>query len=236
MYSSHPPAPHDKTLVLLSGGLDSAVALALARQNTCGKLYTMAFDYKQRHKKELLMADELAAYYKAIHIEFPLPALDFFTGLKGTDEVTPGTRFPDAFEGLPGIHKEGVPLLPRTWKPGRNIAFFSLAGAYAWWEGINLISCGIHAEDQPGYPDCSGLFLTNMEQTLQSGLSYTVNIWAPLLNMNKTEIVHLGSKLEVPFKFTWSCYAGGDKPCLKCDACIRRAKAFARADIEDPVK
>ena len=236
MYSTHPPAPHDSTLVLLSGGLDSAVALALARQNTCSKLYTIAFDYKQRHKKELGFADELATHCKAIHIEIPMPALDFFTGLKSTDEVTPGTRYPRGFEDLPGVHKDGVPLIPRTWKPGRNIMFFSFAGAYAWWEGINLISCGIHAEDQPGYPDCSSLFLAHMEQTLQAGLSYTINIWAPLLNMTKAEIVGLGSRLKVPFELTWSCYAGEDKPCKTCDACIRRAKAFALCGREDPVK
>jgi len=115
--------------------------------------------------------------------------------------------------------------------------FFSFAGAYAWWEGINLISCGIHSEDQPGYPDCSSLFLQNMENTLQAGLSYTINIWAPLLNMNKIEIVTLGSKLEVPFELTWSCYGPvGDKPCLKCDACIRRERAFAYVGIKDPVR
>jgi len=236
MYSTHPPAPHDHTLVLLSGGLDSAVTLALARQNTCSKLFTISFNYKQRHSKELLLADELSIHYETIHMELPMPELDFFTGLKATEEVTPGTRFPRGFENLPGVDRPDIPLLPRTWKPGRNIMFFAFAGAYAWWEGINLLACGVHQEDQPGYPDCSELFLRDMEMTLQSGLSYTINIWAPLLNMNKAEIVTLGSKLGVPFKLTWSCYAGEDKPCRKCDACIRRERAFATAGIKDPVK
>ena len=226
MFSNNAPAPQDKTVVLLSGGIDSAVTLALASENTCEKVFALSFDYGQKHVKELRCAHDLAKYYSANHHITSMTCLAHFSALTEDSVVAPGT----IKSGMTDL-----PLLPRTWKPGRNILFLAFAGAYAWWVGSNLIALGVHQEDYPGYPDCRQNFLQFMESALNTGLSHPIEIWAPLLFMNKTKIVELGTKLKVPFEQTWSCYAGGEAPCGSCDACQRREQAFAIAGRQDPL-
>ena len=230
MFTNNAPATHNDSLVLLSGGMDSAVVLALAKVNTCETVRTISFDYGQRHKKELKAANELSQYYMTRHREFYISSY-----LIGTlDDPSPGYRH---YEHLDKkyLPKGDVPLLPRTWVPCRNILFLTVASYNAWWNGTHILGLGVHQEDQPGYPDTTEPFLMNMENALRSGMSYTLSLWAPLLYMTKTDIVRLGEKLNVPWGLTWSCYAGEEKPCGKCDACIRRARAFKEAGVKDPL-
>jgi len=112
----------------------------------------------------------------------------------------------------------------------------AFAGAWAWKQGAHVIALGAHEEDYQGYPDCRDEFLFAMESALRLGLSHPAEIWAPLLGMDKMKIIQLALKLGVPLDLTWSCYAGGAKPCGKCDACIRRANAFKALKIKDPWK
>jgi len=218
MFTDNAPAPQESCLVLLSGGLDSAVVLALAKLN-CKTIYTLSFSYGQKHEREHESATNLANHYNTMHYTSYDINLRSFKGLRETDDTLP----------MP------FGLMPRTWKPGRNIMFLSYAGAFCVEHSIHMIAVGIHQEDQPGYPDCSGTFLCVMESVLQLGLSHPLSIWAPLLNKDKAYIVSLGGELEVPFELTWSCYEGGEKPCGKCDACIRRAAAFATMAKKDPL-
>lgn len=229
------PAPHSASVVLVSGGLDSAVALALAKANTCDDLFALTFDYGQRHVKEVACAHALAKHFKARFHVFGLDALRALGGLRPEDDVLPGARTSKQTGSLAECDAD-IPLLPKTWKPGRNILFLAFAGAFAWWVGAHLIVTGIHQEDQPAYPDCQRSFLQYMELVLQQGLSYTVSLWTPLLEMNKPEIVTLGSRLRVPFEKTWTCYVGESEPCGSCDACIRRARAFHLCSLKDPLK
>jgi len=224
MFTTTSPARQQAFLVLCSGGLDSAVALALAARNlrSLNHLTTLAFDYGQKHIKELLCARQLTDHYHGRLILHSLAALADYPGLQKTDSVE--------------MEKEvSWGLMPRTWKPARNIAMLSIAAAALWTYGINIVVGGWHQEDYPGYPDCREEFLEDMEFAMNSGTGHPICIWAPLLDMTKSEIVKLGFELGVPFEKTWSCYMGGDKPCHICDACTRRELAFKALGTTDPL-
>lgn len=215
MFTNTSPAPVSKTVVLLSGGMDSAVTLALAAM-IVRRISCMAIDYRQRHRKELEAAQELAKHYNVhFSVEY-VSSIAYNTLLSETSNEPP----------TPGPQLPHTQLLPKTWIPSRNIIMLAYAGKRAQSIGAQLIAGGWHQEDYPGYPDCRAEFLLAMENALQLGLAYPVNIWAPLLYMTKKQIVELGNALEVPWELTWSCYAGGDKPCGQCDACVRREEAF----------
>jgi len=217
MYSDTAPAPQEKSLVLISGGVDSATALAIARANTCEKVFTLSFNYGQKQKIELNYAEQLASYYDVHHRELYLGhAMD---GLKG----------PVHDNSVAQLHRETLNMLPPTWKPGRNIVFLALASGFAWYYGCSVIVIGAHQEDYPGYPDCTLPFLANMEYAICTGTNNIIELWAPLLKMNKTEIVKTGMKLDVPYNITYSCYEGAETHCGECDACKRRIRAFKEA-------
>lgn len=211
MSISESPAPGQGTIVLVSGGIDSAVTLALAVQNS-KKVEAITFDYNQPHIKEKESAQALCKHYGVTYFERNLYRAGYFNA---------NTR-----------HEK---LLPGSWVPGRNLLFLIYAAITAHELDLHIIALGAHQEDYPDYPDCTFSALQSAEQALQESFARPIWIWAPLLNMTKTEIVQLGFDLNVPFEKTWSCYEGGDKPCRKCDACIRREKAFVANASEDPL-
>jgi 7-cyano-7-deazaguanine synthase len=155
------------------------------------------------------------------------------------------TRSITALAELPGLQKKDNPtglspvpgmLLPDTWKPGRNMVFLAIAFSYAYTLGCSVVAMGAHQEDYPGYPDCRDTFLESMEHTAQLALASPIALWVPLLYFDKPGIVSLGTRLKVPYELTWSCYSPvGDKACGKCDACIRRWKAFQSNKQLDPI-
>jgi 7-cyano-7-deazaguanine synthase len=209
-------APQKKMLVVLSGGLDSATALGLAAKNA-EKIATLTFNYGQRHVREIDSAKTLQDYYGVIeHYFFDTPDLGII-------------HRPFQYEGGP------EPLLPKTWKPGRNMIFLAYATSLAYSIGATATVTGVHADDTPGYPDCRPLFMNFMENAAQQALATPMVIWNPLLYLNKTEIVKLGLQFGVPYQFTWTCYIGGEKPCHKCDACVRRERAFGENGCIDPL-
>ncbi len=215
-----------RAVVLLSGGLDSAVTLYLAREQGY-ELFALSFDYGQRHKKELVLAEKLArrAGAKWHKVKFSLP-------WKGSALLDKKVKIPD--KGKFG------PRIPVTYVPARNIIFLSFAASYAEVAGAQAIFIGANQIDYSGYPDCRDEFLSLFEQTLKKGTKTgaggkTIRICAPLLNKNKAGIVKTGSKLKVPFGLTWSCYAGRARPCGTCDSCRLRRQGFAAAGIKDPV-
>jgi len=206
-------------VVLLSGGLDSATVLYLAKARGyfC---HCLIFNYGQLHKKEIHQAERIAkaagCAYKVLKIDFPWK----------------GSALLDRKIKIPGKITRGIPA---TYVPARNIIFLSFAVSFAETIGAQKIFIGAHAQDYSGYPDCRPEFFAAFRRMVKAGTCAGLSILAPLLHKNKSQIILMGQKLGVPFALTWSCYRGGKAPCAKCDSCYYRAKGFKEARLADPL-
>lgn len=216
-----------KAVVLVSGGLDSATVLAMARGQGFA-CYALSFDYGQRHRCELAAAARVARSLGGMeHRIFPLD-LRQFGGSALTDDTI---AVPDA----PG---EGIPV---TYVPARNTVFLSLALAWAEVLGAGDIFIGVNAVDYSGYPDCRPEFIAAFEQmanlATRAGVEgRRLTVHAPLIHLSKAEIIRTGSALGVDYGQTLSCYnpdAAG-RACGVCDSCRLRAAGFAAAGLPDP--
>ena len=215
-----------QAIVLLSGGLDSATTLYLARkQGYC--CYCLIFDYGQRHRKEIEQAKKIAqranCKWQIVKIDFPWK----------------GSSLLDKKIKIPGRYLKDS--IPSTYVPARNIIFLSFALSYAEAIGSGAIFIGAHVQDYSGYPDCRPEFFRAFEKVISCGTKSgsegrKIKIRTPLLSKKKAQIIGLGSRLGVPFELTWSCYNSGVKPCGKCDSCRFRAKGFTQAKLKDPLK
>lgn len=221
-----------KVVVLVSGGLDSAVCLALAVKDYGAKsVLALSMYYGQKHKKELEYSNKLTEYYKVDHMVHEISSVfdhSDCTLLAGRAEI----EHSDYAEQV--AKANGKPVA--TYVPFRNGLFLAHAAAIAISVGAQYVMYGAHADDAAGnaYPDCSQDFVADMDAAIYEGSGKTCRLSAPLAGMHKTGVVALGMSLNVPFELTWSCYEGGDKPCGKCGTCIDRAKAFAANGIADP--
>lgn len=214
------------SIVLLSGGLDSATTLYYARQRGY-KVHALIFDYSQRHRKEIQQAVCIA---RLNHVEFKVVKIRLPWG---------GSALLDKRIALPANRHHIPKEIPATYVPARNIIFLSFAASYAETVGAEAIFIGTNAIDYSGYPDCRPDFFAAYRKVLAKGLKTGVQgrkikILAPLIRKTKAEIIRLGLKLNVPFNLTWSCYAGGKRPCGRCDSCILRAKGFKELHVKDP--
>lgn len=220
-----------KAIVLLSGGLDSTTALAIAHSEGF-ELHTLSFDYGQRHQREVAAAEAVAKYYRVQQQRTVNIDLRVFGGsaLTGDFDV-PHSRT------LEKMAQE----IPITYVPARNTIFLSFALAYAEVTDANDIFLGINAIDYSGYPDCRPKYLEAYEHlanlatkaAVQDGRRF--HIHAPLLEMNKAQIIQQGIELGVPYELTWSCYEGGALACGTCDSCLLRLNGFAEAGMRDPI-
>jgi 7-cyano-7-deazaguanine synthase len=219
-------------LVLLSGGLDSATALAWAQQVKGWRCRALLFDYGQRHRRELRAARTLAR-----RAGVPVETVTFRLPWGGSSLLEPSAALPHPPEG-----RIGRGPLPSTYVPARNTIF--LAFALSWADAANIprIVIGANALDYSGYPDCRPAYLRSVERMAALGTRLGAEkkrppkIWAPLLRMSKADIVRLGTRLKVPFGRTWSCYRGERIPCGRCDSCRLRARGFADAGRPDPAR
>jgi 7-cyano-7-deazaguanine synthase len=220
----------NKAVVLLSGGLDSTTALAIAYDEGY-ELHALSFDYGQRHQREVEAALAVARHYDVQtqkRITIDLRAF-------GGSALTADFEVPHA-RSLEKMSQE----IPITYVPARNTIFLSFALAYAEVTGADDIFLGINAIDYSGYPDCRPEYLEAYERmanlatkaTTQDGRAFRLH--APLLHMNKAEIIRKGIELNVPYQLTWSCYEGGDLACGTCDSCLLRLNGFAEAGFKDP--
>jgi 7-cyano-7-deazaguanine synthase len=221
-------------VVLLSGGLDSATVLAIARSRGFDA-YALSFSYGQRHSWELQASRRVAeaggaAQHKVVNID-----LRAFGGSALTDDIdVPKGR--DAEEMSRGI--------PITYVPARNTIFLSFALAWAEVLGSSDIFIGVNALDYSGYPDCRPEFIRAYEQmanlATKAGVErrQRLTIHAPLMEMTKADIIKAGLALGVDYALTSSCYdpAMDGTPCGQCDSCILRLKGFAENGISDPLK
>jgi 7-cyano-7-deazaguanine synthase len=225
------PVPAPKAVCLLSGGLDSSTCVALARRQGY-ECYAISFDYGQRHRVELEAAARVAAALGVARHMVLRVGLEAFGGSALTSEM-PVPKGRDVAEMGQGI--------PVTYVPARNTVFLSLALAWAETLDCSDIFIGVNALDYSGYPDCRPEFLDAFERMANVATKATVEgrarikIHAPLLKLNKAQIVGLGNELGVPFALTQSCYDPGPDgaACGQCDACLLRAKGFREAGIED---
>ena len=212
-------------VVLLSGGLDSTTALYWAKAKGY-RPAALAVGYGQRHIKELKAARAVAKAAKAplsiVSLDLPWLAVSSLTNRS--------LRLPD----LP-LSKIGRGGIPSTYVPGRNTVFLSLALSLADSIGAEAIVIGANALDYSGYPDCRPPFLAAFARVAREGTKRkSIRILAPLLRLDKKGIVRLAEKVGAPLRLTWSCYAGGSRPCGRCDSCKLRAKGFAAAGRGDP--
>jgi 7-cyano-7-deazaguanine synthase len=221
-----------KAVVLLSGGLDSATVLAIAKEQSFAP-YTIAFDYGQRHKWELEQASRVAEKAGVARHEVVRFDLRAFGGsaLTGDIDVPKGRDVSD-------------PSIPITYVPARNTIFLSFALAYAETLGSSDIFIGVNALDYSGYPDCRSEFIAAYERmanlATKAGVegSQKISIHTPLIHMTKAEIIRTGLALGVDYSLTSSCYdpSASGRPCGRCDSCQLRLKGFAEAGARDPLE
>jgi 7-cyano-7-deazaguanine synthase len=226
-----------RAVCLVSGGMDSAVALAEAR--VCGfETYALTVRYGQRHAHELAAAAEVARALGASEHRVVAVSLDVIGGSALTDAIDVPK---DRERGEIG---HGVPA---TYVPARNTVFLSLALAWAEVLGARDLFLGINAVDYSGYPDCRPEFLEAFERLAslataagtERGVEFRVH--APLLRLTKADIVRRGRELQVDFSLTHTCYdpvvrVGEVLACGRCDACLLRLEGFRAAGLRDPIR
>jgi len=217
-----------KAVILVSGGMDSAVTMAIAKEQgfIC---HTLSVSYGQRHSAELDAANELAKLQGAAEHKTVVVDLRSIGGSALTSDIA-----------VPESASEGIPV---TYVPARNTIMLSIALGWAEVLGANDIFCGINAVDYSGYPDCRPEFLAAFQNLANLATKAGVEgaglrLHAPLIAMSKADIAREGVRLGVDFSRTVSCYQADDKgrACGRCDACRLRAAGFNEAGIGDPTR
>ncbi len=220
---------NEKAVILLSGGLDSATVLALARAEGLD-CYSMSFNYGQRHRAELQAAERVAEQLGAI--EHKVIGLD----LDGIG----GSALTDLSIAVPESPSDGIPV---TYVPARNTVFLALALGWAEVLGARDIFIGVNAVDYSGYPDCRPEFIEAFERMANLATREGVEgrgfrVRAPLQSLSKAQIIALGVANGVDYGLTVSCYQADDdgRACGRCDSCRLRAAGFAAAGVADPTR
>ncbi len=218
-----------KAVVLVSGGLDSATVLGLARREGFA-CYALTFDYGQRHRLELEAARRVAQALGAVEHRIATLDLTWIGGSALTDRTIT----------VPDRPTEGIPV---TYVPARNTVFLAIALGWAEVLGAQDLFVGVNAVDFSGYPDCRPAFIEAFERLAHvatragvEGRAFRVH--APLIHMSKAEIIRTGARLGIDYALTLSCYdpdAAG-AACGVCDACRLRARGFAEAGVSDPTR
>lgn len=221
-----------RAVCLLSGGMDSAVATAIAKSEGY-EIYPLTFQYKQKNIRELDSAKKLVIYFKIREHKIFNIDLKQIGGSALTDELEIPTG-----RTVAEIKKGGIPI---TYVPARNTIFLGIALAYSEVLDADSIFIGANYLDSSGYPDCRVEYMKKFQElanlaTKRAVKGNLIKIEYPLINMSKAEIVKKGMELKVPFELTWSCYDDREKACGKCDSCVLRLDGFKEAGYEDPLE
>lgn len=216
-----------RAVVLLSGGLDSSTCLFVAKSEGYD-LYALSFAYGQRHVKELDAAHKIANV--AGVKEHRVVSLPTPKGSALTSDIDVGKN-----RNIEEISIE----IPSTYVPARNTLFMAYALQFAEEVEADAIFLGVVATDSPAYPDTRPEYIEAWQYLINLATKRTVTgnaikLETPLLHLYKSEIVEIGMELNVPYSETWSCYSGGEEPCLECDTCLFRSKGFIEAGFRDP--
>jgi 7-cyano-7-deazaguanine synthase len=224
-----------KSIVLLSGGLDSATCLGFAcKTYEPSQVLALFFDYGQKHKLELTRSKKIAKYYKINHKIIKInPTIFLNTSLVGEKIKIPKNQLDKH-----SLKKE----IPSTYVPARNLLFLSFGVSLAEGLGARSIYIGVNSMDYSGYPDCRPEFISSFQSTARlatkTGVQkpfQSIQIVTPLQNKTKKQILEDALELGVPIEWTWSCYdPKGKKPCGSCDSCIIRKRGFLELGIRDP--
>lgn len=212
----------EKVVVLLSGGLDSCVVASICKTKKM-EMYCLTFDYGQKHVIEIEKAKEIA---KILNVKnHKIIDITFLSDLVESSLTNKKVNVPE------NRKIEDMLNVPSTYVPARNIIFLAIASGYAESIKATKICIGAHSVDYSGYPDCRPEFIKQMGKTINCGTNSKIEIFDPILYMNKTQIIEEGLKNNAPINVSYSCYNGKEVPCGKCDACILRNKAFKEVNL-----
>jgi 7-cyano-7-deazaguanine synthase len=224
-----------KAITLLSSGLDSVAALAIAAESLEIEM-AVTFDYGQRAgQREIEYSAKVCEYFGIEHRIIKLGWLGEITNtsLVNRDEEVPSLSFEDIDEAAPAAITENS--AKAVWVPNRNGVMLNIAGSFAESRGCDYIVVGFNGEEAGTFPDNSRDYVQAMDRAFSYSTQNGVRVLAPLIEMGKTEIVKRALEAKAPLEYSWSCYHGGELPCGECESCVRRARAFKNTGAKDPL-
>jgi 7-cyano-7-deazaguanine synthase len=218
----------DIAIVLVSGGMDSCVATAIASKQY--QLALLHVNYGQRtESRELKAFHDIASFYNIPEDRILISNIDYLSKVGGSSLTDLSMNVHDA-----QVHSKGIPT---SYVPFRNTLFLTIA--VSWGEVIEAkkIFIGAVEQDSPGYPDCKPAYYDAFNKLIKLGTKPTtcIEVETPLINKKKSEIVRIGVSLDAPLHISWSCYKNTDKACGMCHSCFLRLKAFREAEVIDPI-
>ncbi len=223
-----------KAVVLLSGGMDSCVCTAIAREHHgASNIALLHASYGQRTwERERRAFEDIADFYG--EQQRLVVQLEHFRAIGGSALTDKSISVPENELGAPGPHGSAIPV---TYVPFRNAHFLSVAVSWAEAIGAGAIYIGAVAEDSSGYPDCRPEYYQVFQELIRVGTraETQIEIVTPVIKLRKSEIIRRGIELGVPLHLTWSCYQKEDVACGVCDSCLLRLRAFAEAGATDPI-
>ncbi len=216
-----------KSLILVSGGMDSLLITALAHERS-DELYALFYDYGQKtSRKERSAFDKICDFYDIAFENrkvLDLKELKTIGGSSLTDE------------GIDVSVELDKDEIPKSYVPFRNTIFLSFAASVAEAMGVDNIIIGAVLEDAPGYPDCRPEYYESFNKLLRvAAKDQSLQVETPIIHLKKSEILRKCLELKAPLELSWSCYQSEEKPCMSCDSCLLRTKAFREINQEDPL-
>jgi len=219
----------DSMVLALSGGLDSCTLLSILIDDIYYQptnIKCVGFEYGSKHNKyELEAAKKVAKYFE---VEYTLIDLRSVGKILNSNLLLSGGEIPEG-------HYDDKNMT-QTVVPGRNMLFASVLAGYAESIGFNNIALGVHKGDESNYPDCRKEFIKALDSCIYLSTDKSVDVYTPLIDMDKTEIVKEGLLLEAPYHLTRSCYKDQEISCGKCSTCVQRLEAFKNNKTKDPIK
>ncbi len=216
-----------KGIVLVSGGMDSLVVAAIAK-NECDEIYFLHLNYGQKTEKR-----EIEAFQKMR--DFFQPQDTLMVDIRYLKQIGGSSLTDDKLEIKDFAEKEDV---PNSYVPFRNAHLITIATSWAEVIGASRIYVGAVEEDSSGYPDCRETFYKALEKAIDLGTKdeTKIGIYTPIIHKRKAEIIQIGQKLGAPLHFSWSCYRNNKIACGTCDSCVLRINAFKEAGLKDPIE
>jgi 7-cyano-7-deazaguanine synthase len=225
-----------KAVVLLSGGMDSCVSAAMARErHGAGNMALLHAGYGQRtEERERRAFEEIADFYTVSPDRRLVVQLDHFRAIGGSALTDAKIAVPENELGAAGPQGSSIPV---TYVPFRNAHFLSVAVSWAEAIGAQAVYIGAVAEDSSGYPDCRAEYYQVFQELVRVGTrpETHIEIRTPVIALTKSEIIRRGIELGAPLHLTWSCYQNEDRACGVCDSCLLRLAAFREARVTDPI-
>ena len=218
----------DIAVVLVSGGMDSCVATAIASKQY--QLALLHVNYGQRtESRELKAFHDIASFYNIPEDRILISNIDYLSKVGGSSLTDLSMNVQDA-----QVHSKGIPT---SYVPFRNTLFLTIAVSWGEVIGARKVFIGAVEQDSPGYPDCKPAYYDAFNKLIKLGTKPTtcIEVETPLINKKKSEIVRIGISLDAPLHISWSCYKNTDKACGMCHSCFLRLKAFREAEVIDPI-